>query len=782
LKDLIRIPVKALAAMRYQGGDLGGPAGISADTLAEASEAHRRLQNTRPDDYTAEESVTLTIELREYDLVVSGRIDGVYRTSGGIIVEEIKTTSLELSSIRENDNLAYWAQAMIYAYIIAKDNNSEKIDIRLTYYQLQTGKTVEYTKPRSFEKLEDFFNSCIEAFNQQLNNYTKWMHQRNASISKLTFPFNKLRTGQQGLMDNVSQTLNDSGQILIQAPTGLGKTLGTLFPAIKSMSDNKTTHIFYLSARTTGKTAAENTIKLLKKSGLELKWITITAKDKACLKDEMNCNPEYCEYARGYFDRLPKALDHCRDLSDYSYNFLAETARKFGICPFEFSLDLSLYSDLIICDYNYVFDPRVYLRRFFQQTFWPFPESRFTLLIDEAHNLVDRARDMYSAEVRQSIFVDIKLWAEKRHPGIHRSAESLDNWFSAKLQELEMGDSSGIEESPPEKLLELLQIFIKSVEGYFSIKSSEDNELLVDSYFDTIRFIRTSEFFNKQYLMFYSRDDLFLKTRLFCVDPGERLSAFLKQSRTAVFFSATMLPIDYYSSVFGVSETAETVSFASPFPAHNLEVLQASGISTRYRQRQYTASKLAELLLAFVDSHKGNYFLYFPSYKYMQLVYNIFSSRNTNADVIIQRSGMSELARDKFLKKFTTGADQSLVGFAVMGGIFSESVDLVGNRLTGAAIVGVGLPGISIEREIIKEYYSQQETGYEYAYQYPGISRVMQAVGRVVRSEEDRGTILLIDDRFADEGYQQILPDEWNIQQVADAEELRDYLEVFWSD
>jgi len=782
LKESIRIPVRALAALRFQGGDLGGPAGIAADTTQQAREAHQKLQNSRPEEYTAEESISISLELEKYILIVSGRIDGVYRLADRIIVEEIKTTSEDLGTIGENQNLSYWAQAMIYAYLLANQESADSMEIRLTYYQLQNGNTKEYTKTRTFEKLEHFFNSCINEFKEQLLHYTDWQKVRDESIDKLAFPFDTLRDGQQDLMDNVTQTIHDGGQILIQAPTGLGKTLGTLYPAIRSMSSGDTTHIFYLSARTTGKAAAEDAILKLKKSGLKIKWMTITAKEKTCLKSEMNCNPEYCEFARGYFDRLPQALSFCRQESDYSYQYLEATARKFSICPFELSLDVSLFSDVIICDYNYVFDPRVYLRRFFQQTFWPYPKSKFTLLIDEAHNLVDRARDIYSAQIKQSSFLDIVKWSEKKHPSLHSSASGLSNWFQNKLQELEMGDSNGIEERPPEQLLEYLSEYCKNIELVLSANPSENGELLADSYFDVIRFLKTAEFFNERYLMFYARDGEYLSTSLFCIDPGERLLSYLNHSRTAIFFSATMRPVEYYKSVFGISETAESVSLASPFPSDNLQIMQVSGISTRYRQRQYTAAKLAEMLLAFVNSHTGNYFLYFPSYKYMQLVYNIFRSRNTQAEVIIQRSGMSEKSRQNFLKKFSLKTERSLVGFAVMGGVFSESVDLVGDRLTGAAVIGVGLPGISIEREIIKEYYSQSETGYEYAYQYPGLSRVLQAVGRVVRSESDRGAVLLVDDRFADEGYMQILPEEWNMQQVSDADELRDYLEMFWSE
>lgn len=780
MKEIIRIPVKALVELRFRGGDLGGPGGIGVDPLQQARDAHRLVQKSRPSEYKSEERVSITVELKQFTLIISGRMDGIFRYPDRTVVEEIKTTSGNIDDIQENDNPAYWAQALIYAYIHAKQNSLQSIDIQLTYFQLKTRQMIEFARTWQFADLEEFFLDTIKVYSDHLTAYLDWQSIRYQSIVKLAFPFSTLRKGQQELADNVSKALSEGCHILIQAPPGLGKTLGIIYPAVKSMAQGLTTQIFYLSARTTGKTSAQDAILLLKKSGLRLKWITITAKEKACLKDEMNCSPEYCEYARGYFDRLQTGLNYCRDHSGYSREFVDSTARKFRLCPFEFSLDLSLLSDMIICDYNYVFDPRVFLRRFFQPTYSIYPEKRYTLLIDEAHNMVDRAREMYSAEIRQKTFANIKKWQGKKYEELFRAAKNIDLWFQKKRQELEMSNSSGVEQGPPEKLIELLSIYTESIEQVFTASPVENNDRLIESYFDAARFIKTSEYFNEKYIMFYARDNQYISAQLFCADPHERLKRFLDRSRSAIFFSATLLPIDYYRSILGLNETAETVTFPSPFPSENLIVLQAGGISTRYRQRSNTASKLAELLLGFVGSCKGNYFLYFPSYKYMHLVYNIFISRNTDADVIIQQRGMSEKSRTTFLEKFSTTNERSLVGFAVMGGVFSESIDLVGNRLTGAAVIGVGLPGISVEREIIKEYYNLLEAGYEYAYLYPGISRVLQAVGRVVRSENDRGAVLLVDDRFSNDSYKQILPEEWNMQQVNNSEELRAILEVFW--
>jgi DNA excision repair protein ERCC-2 len=571
--------------------------------------------------------------------------------------------------------------------------------------------------------------------------------------------------------------MRNQGQLLVEAATGIGKTVAVLYPAVKSFAEKVNQKIFYLTARTTGQVAAEKALDELRVKGLRLKSVTLTAKDKICFCPDSACHPDECEYARGHYDRINDAVKAIFAKDAFTREQIVATAGAYRVCPFEFSLDLSLWADCIICDYNYVFDPRVYLRRFFHEE-----NGDYIFLIDEAHNLVDRSREMFSAEIFKQPVLDMRRQLKNELPHIFKALGRINAWLVKARKKCEESGNPLAEKSPPDELIPLLRSFLFITERWLSRNiKTVFRECLLDLYFTISGFIRVADQYDECYTTCYEKIGKNLKIKLFCIDPSVHLAKAMSRCRAAVLFSATMTPMDYFKQILGCDAAARHLILHSPFPGENLGLFISDRISTYYRQRDQTVPQLSRAISALVEQKKGNYLLYFPSYEYMRKVYHSFASRNPKIQTILQTPGMSEPERGTFLKRFSDDNLQTLVGFAVMGGIFGEGIDLVGNRLVGAVIIGVGLPGISLERELIKDYFTRTLSGgFEYAYLYPGINRVLQAAGRVIRTEKDRGVVLLIDQRYARYQYKSLLREEWDPVWVRDPEQLVSGLRKFW--
>jgi DNA excision repair protein ERCC-2 len=512
--------------------------------------------------------------------------------------------------------------------------------------------------------------------------------------------------------------------------------------------------------------------------GLRLKSVTLTAKDKICFCPDSACHPDECEYARGHYDRINDAVKAIFAKDAFTREQIVATAGAYRVCPFEFSLDLSLWADCIICDYNYVFDPRVYLRRFFHEE-----NGDYIFLIDEAHNLVDRSREMFSAEIFKQPVLDMRRQLKNELPHIFKALGRINAWLVKARKKCEESGNPLAEKSPPDELIPLLRSFLFITERWLSRNiKTVFRECLLDLYFTISGFIRVADQYDECYSTCYEKIGKNLKIKLFCIDPSVHLAKAMSRCRAAVLFSATMTPMDYFKQILGCDAAARHLILHSPFPGENLGLFISDRISTYYRQRDQTVPQLSRAISALVEQKKGNYLLYFPSYEYMRKVYHSFASRNPQIQTILQTPGMSEPERGTFLKRFSDDNLQTLVGFAVMGGIFGEGIDLVGNRLVGAVIIGVGLPGISLERELIKDYFTRTLSGgFEYAYLYPGINRVLQAAGRVIRTEKDRGVVLLIDQRYARYQYKSLLREEWDPVWVQDPRQLAAGLQRFWN-
>ncbi|WP_173918428.1 helicase C-terminal domain-containing protein [Halobacillus sp. Marseille-Q1614] len=751
----IKISVRELMEYVYKGGSIDNRFRTST-SLTEGTAIHQAVQKEYLTDDKKEVPLRLEYEAGELKIVVHGRCDGLLQTDDGVVIDEIKSTSSLLENISIEDFPVYWAQAKGYAYIYAKQEGLKEIRVQLTYVQKKSKEKKRFLEVFSMNDLEIFFNHTIDQYMSFAKLIAQLREKKEQSIPKLKFPFPKYREGQRHLAGAVYRTIQEKRNLYAQAPTGIGKTMSSLFPAIKALENNEYERIFYLTAKTVTRLTAEESLLLLEKNGVNLRSVTITAKDKICFKDESICQPEHCEFAEGYYDRINGAMvDVLRNETQITREVVENYARKHKVCPFEFSLDLTDVVDVIIGDYNYIFDPRVSLKRLL-----PERKKKTALLIDEAHNLVERAREMYSAEITKNAFWDIEEeWSAVNEP-LTKAAKAVTKDLAAlgHTEKVKTVDEiSGSLEENLERFTEAAELELKDDQ------ESEQAEALLERYFSAQNFLKILMLVDDHYkqIVTNERDDISLK--LFCLDPSEVLKHVVKPFRASVFFSATLSPFAYYKDMLGGEREDYILRLPSPYHAEQIEAVIAP-ISTRYKNREQTAEKIAERLYHQVKNLNGNHLFFFPSYQYMQLIYDEFQ-KFKDINTVEQEQGMTEERRDDFLAQFVEGGQ--LVGFAVLGGVFSEGVDLRGNRLNGVAVVGIGLAPRSFEKELIKDYFIEKgKNGYDYAYVFPGMNKVLQAGGRLIRSENDHGIIQLIDDRFLTSKYIQLLPEEWKDFQV----------------
>jgi DNA excision repair protein ERCC-2 len=781
-QTLIKISVGELVAFALKTGDLGSPF-LSTSRAVEGTRGHQLVQRSRPPEYEPEVPITFIHDVEPVGLQISGRIDGVlFDDQGALLIEEIKTTYGSVD-FRRDDNPVHWAQALLYGHFMAVKHNLDQVDIQLTYVQIGSGALREDRRTFTLLELEQRFEKIIAAYLRWMTIYTQWCERRDHSIEQLRFPFPSYRDGQEELIEAVTETIESQGRLYVQAPTGIGKTISVLYPAVVAIGEKQTEKIFYLTAKTSGRAIAEKACDDMRATGLEIKSITLTARDRICFNASGGkpCDTDSCEFAIGYYDRIDAALEDLFQRDSLTRTTIEEIARQHQVCPFELSLDTSLWADIIICDYNYVFDPKAYLRRYFLDR-----SGAYTLLIDEAHNLVDRARDMYSAELRKRDVLHLKEALATERPQL---ARVLDRIHTYMLVQIERCDSEGNGEAwfdcqPPEELAPPLMTFLELAEPILSRQvSAPYSEALRDFYFAVFSFLRVLDLFDERFTTYGEKSGRDLRLRLFCLDPSALIRQALKRGKSATFFSATLTPTDYFRILLGGERTDYTLELPSPFPKEHVAVIVDDHIDTTYRKRSLSYDDVAAAIAAFSDRRQGNYIAYFPSYQYMDEVCKRFRAAYPAVDVQVQARGMKEEQREQFLTLFDGGNRRTVVGFAVLGGLFGEGIDLVGERLVGAAIVGVGLPQICFERDLIRAYYDEKEMpGFAYAYSFPGMNRVLQAAGRVIRSAADRGLILLLDRRFAQEQYGELMPPHWNRRaRTGSPEEISQAVADFWA-
>jgi Rad3-related DNA helicase len=775
----ISISVRYLVEFILRSGSIDNRFG-SFDRAYEGSRIHRLLQKAAGANYQAEVTLSLDNDFGDYILTVEGRADGIITDDEGVMLDEIKTTAVPFEIIDEDFNSLHWAQAECYAYMYCKKYGIDDIRIRLTYYQVDTGELRQFIKAYSKAGLESLYSVLLSAYKIWADLQYKWGETRNLSIKSLDFPFGAYRRGQRKLAASVYKTVVNGGKLFCQAPTGIGKTISTLFPSVKALGEGRAERIFYLTAKTITRQAAESACTLMRDKGLRIKSLTLTAKDKICFmgSEKHECNPDNCRWAEGFYDRVNEALYELLEREDcFTRELIEEQAKKHRLCPYELSLELALFCDCIIADYNYLFDPRVYLRRFFYNK-----TGDYVFLIDEAHNLLDRAREMYSAELNKKPFLTLSRQLDKKEKLRKTLADINKEMIEMKK---DCGEALHLtKQSLNENLIKLLYDFISGYEEWS--KRNPHNPLsqeLLELFFEVLSFVKTAENYDSHYTTLLDRSGGDLSVKLFCIDPSFLLSERMKAGRAAILFSATLTPLDYFSSVLGGDDNSDKLMLPSPFLRENLCLLIADRISTKYKDRTDSLNEIVSIIKNTAGCRQGNYMVYFPSYSYMRAAHSLFAAQFPDTHAIIQQESMKEEEREAFLKEFDGNNSETLIGFCVMGGIFSEGIDLKGDRLIGTVIVGVGLPQINITQDIIRAYYDRLgDNGFCFAYQYPGFNKVLQAAGRVIRDENDRGVLVLVDERFTSPNYLSLLPEHfYGFERIKNSNELRSHIEPFWT-
>lgn len=756
MNNLIQVSIRSLVEYVFTSGSIDIRFRTSL-SMTEGTKAHQKLQSAYHEKDHKEVPLKTILEWNGYQYEIEGRCDGILFEENAVTIDEIKSTSMDLSIIPDTGYPVHWAQAKFYAYIYSKKEGLEKINVQLTYYQIVSEEIKRLNQSFTSSELESFVFDTISQFAPFAELKYQHIQERNESIKQLVFPFEQFRPGQRKLAGAVYKTILDKKNLFAMAPTGIGKTISTTFPAIKAMGEGNLEKIFYLTAKTITRQAAEEAFQLMKQKGLCLNSVTITAKDKACFKEETICQKDYCEFANGYYDRLNAALiDIFQNEQSIDRTKIESYARKHTLCPFEFSLDLAYVADVVICDYNYIFDPKVSLKRLFEDQ-----KKETCLLVDEAHNLVDRAREMFSAEIFKSPFLTLKKEYQTKNPTLSRAAKGVNDFLLVIKKEVQ-SNGNPIFETISNELLEGLELFkIEAEIELLQQATGKTDEQLLESYFLVQNFLRIHKLYDERFTTYVELEKSEVRLKIFCLDPSHLLNQMSKGYRSLVYFSATLSPIDYYQNLLGAKEEDYLINIPSPFSSDQTE-FHISPLSTRYKDREQTKSQIVKLLSSLLKNRRGNFLIFFPSYQYMMTVYDAFQAEIQNVNILLQAPGMSENEREEFLAAFQPNPTGTLVGFAVLGGIFSEGVDLKGDRLNGVIVVGVGLPQIGLERDLIKDYFQKVgKNGYDYSYVYPGINKVLQAGGRLIRSEEDKGLIVLIDDRFLQTKYQNLLPIEW---------------------
>lgn len=779
--EQIKISVRNLVEFILRSGDIDNRRGRAAqkEAMQEGSKIHRKIQRRMGASYQPEVSLKIELKRQKYLLMIEGRADGIIEEEEQVTVDEIKGIFQDVNLL-EGPAGVHLAQAKCYAYIVALQRQLSEISVQMTYCNLDTEEIRRFREQYSFEELKEWFEGLIAAYEKWADFQYEAKVERNASIAGLEFPF-PYREGQKKLAGDVYRTINRKKILFIQAPTGTGKTITTVFPAVKAVGEELADKIFYLTAKTITRTVAKEAFDLLRSRGYQGRVITITAKEKLCFCEEMDCNPEHCIYAKGHYDRVNDAVfDLLLKERDITREALLTQAEQFQVCPFELCLDVSLWTDVIICDYNYLFDPNVYLKRFFSEGI----KGDYLFLVDEAHNLVDRAREMYSAVLYKEDFLQLKK-VMKTHS--RKCAQALERCNKHMLELKRQCEGYQVLDGIGDLVFSLMKLGAALDEFFQKDSSFPEKKDLQEFYLKVRHFLNMYDRADENYVVYTEQErEKRFKLKLFCVNPAVNLQECLEKGRSAVFFSATLLPIQYYKKLLSTGEDNYAVYATTVFEQSQRFLAVGTDVSSKYtRRNQQEFQRIAAYIYETVKAKTGNYMVFFPSYKMMQQVWEVFQEREgllEEMDSICQESGMTEEERELFLNHFSGHREKTLIGFCVMGGIFAEGIDLKGESLIGVLIVGTGLPQISNEREILKQFYDESEgAGFEYAFRYPGMNKVLQAAGRVIRTGEDRGVILLLDERFLEEGYQRLFPREWEDCRCVTLNEVRGAVEGFFA-
>lgn len=778
---VIRISVRNLVEFILREGDIDNRTGGGQDpeNMQMGSRIHRKIQRQMGSDYQAEVPLKTEIVCDGFTLKIEGRADGLIHTKEQVMVDEIKGVLRELDRVQEPAGI-HLAQAKCYASMVAEQEGVDEIGVQMTYCQMETEEVKRFQYSYQSNELKVWFDEVIRQYKKWAKFQIEWRKARNASIKGIEFPF-PYRKGQRDLAVSVYRTILRKKKLFIQAPTGVGKTISTVFPAVKAVGEELGEKIFYLTAKTITRTVAEQAFETLREQNLKFKVITLTAKEKICFCEETSCNPDDCPYAKGHFDRVNDAVYELLMQEDVmSREVLEAQARKHKVCPFEMALDVSTWGDGVICDYNYVFDPDARLRRFFAED----GAGGYLFLIDEAHNLVERGRQMYSAELCKEDFLAVKKLVKGEAPRFAKRLEACNKILLAMKKECE---NYKVLDNISHFGIQLMNVLSETDRYLEECVDKEVRETVLDFYFQVRSFLNIYDGLDENYVIYteYQENGRFV-LKLFCVNPAANLQKCLDKGNSAVFFSATLLPIQYYKRLLSTEKDNYAVYIDSSFDTKKRLLMNGVDVSTRYTMRSREMyQRYATYIFRVVKAKMGNYLIFFPSYRFMEDVYQEFTqllaSDEEEMELVIQQKHMDEEERENFLRAFEMGREKSLIGFGVLGGIFSEGIDLTNEKLIGTLIIGTGLPQVCNEREILRSYFDQKGLyGFDYAYRYPGMNKVLQAAGRVIRTEDDRGVILLLDERFQREKGKEIFPKEWADCERCRLDIVEEKIRLFW--
>lgn len=814
----IKISVRNFVEFMLRSGDIDNRKHVSSENaMVEGGRIHRMIQRRMGSEYEAEVFLKYEEETPKYKLIIDGRADGIitiqspqltidtnYEVSAvmqpfivqeQVTVDEIKGTYRELDRIKKPEPV-HLAQAKVYAYIYGKKKTLETICVRMTYCNMDTEELKYFIEEYTLAELEEWFLELVTGYKKWAEFQIDWREKRQESIKKVSFPY-MYRKGQKELAVGVYRTIYHKRKLFLEAPTGVGKTLSTVFPAVKALGEELGERIFYLTAKTITRTAASQGFELLRQKGLAFKTVILTAKEKICFVEECECNPVACPYAKGHFDRINDAIFEIITHEDcFDRETVEKYAKKHQVCPFELALDCSLFADGIIGDYNYLFDPHVYLKRFFADG----NQSKGIFLVDEAHNLVDRGRDMYSAVLVKEDFLELKKHIKPYSSKMEKQLEKCNRELLLLKRETE-----GVKqwESIESFVLALNRLSSTVSEYLENHDDSPVRDKVLEFYFEISHFLLMYDGMSDDYVMYTQMGDagnFFLK--LFCVNPAKKLRACMEKGVSSILFSATLIPVQYYKKLLGGTKEDYEVYADSAFDSSKRALLIGNDVTSKYtRRNEDEYLRIASYIENIISERHGNYMVFFPSYSMMEKIYGIYRERfnwNDEVECILQKDSMSEEEREDFLKHFMESPylniqdkikipieseEKSLVGFCVLGGIFSEGIDLKQDSLIGAIIVGTGLPLVCPEREILKNYFDNEEgNGFDYAYRYPGMNKVLQAAGRVIRTNEDIGVVALLDERFLQNSYTRLFPREWEQYKIVQETTVGKQVEKFWNE
>lgn len=776
----LRLSVHQLVDFLLRTGSIDNRV-FNLEAMNMGTRLHAFYQKKQTGVYHSEYYLEQTFEVQGFAITLHGRADGIIGGLDYFIIDEIKSTVIDLEEYAFENKDWHLGQAKCYALMYALEQDIPHIGVRLTYIHQRTMEKRFYDFQYQKEELLHYVEGLLRDYLKFYQIIYEREKIRDLSIKDLKFPFSRFRKGQKKLAQYAYAHFKQGGTLFVEAPTGIGKTMSVLYPAVQTFGEKDTDKIFYLTAKTSGQEAAFFATTQLKKQGLKAVPIIITAKDKICPNPGTACNPDHCPLTKGYYQKVKDALFAClAHETTFTKAVITTYAEEFSICPFEFELDLSLYADIIICDYNYLFDPLVYMRRYFDED-----GSRYLALVDEAHNLVERARDMYSATLTSSDLEQaIKAVKSLEHPEIKKALRLLKKDFS-KLAKAHAKDVQTVLEDLPHLLLKHLQDFLSAGQEVLRLDHELIDDDFRDFFFTVNRMLKIYDFLDETYIIYYeylSKDDQMI--HIFNLDPAHHIKRNLERVKSRLLFSATLTPVDYYVALLGGKEDDPLLLLDNPFASEQRLLMIAPTVSTTYQKRAQTYGEVADYIEAFIEAKVGNYLVFFPSYAYLQAMQGYLEDLELKHHfrLIIQTSAMNERDKEEFLASFLPNPEVTTVGLAVLGGSFSEGIDLQADRLIGTIVIGVGLPQLTYERDLIRAYYDDLgEPGFDYSYTNPGMNRVLQAVGRLIRSEDDYGVILLLDDRYLRKKYRALFKRDWDDYQVVTSpEDVTTLVTAFW--